>query len=229
MKVPLSDQAYERIRTEILTCELEPGQHFAQQQLVTKYNVGKTPIREALQRLTQDGFVQPVPRFGYVVAPIMLSDVHEIYDLRAIVEPAAARLAAIRGTDEQLERIREAADKTYVYSERETYLAYLDHNRGFHCSIAVAAGNRRLANLISKLLDELARVFHLGIEERDKSEEMRRGHMALVEALIEREPDLAEEILLRQIEQSREGFLHTLTQHLGANSNAAQIQLPYRK
>ena len=123
MKVPLSDQAYERIRTEILTCELEPGQHFAQQQLVTKYNVGKTPIREALQRLTQDGFVQPVPRFGYVVAPIMLSDVHEIYDLRAIVEPAAARLAAIRGTDEQLERIREAADKTYVYSERETYLA----------------------------------------------------------------------------------------------------------
>ena len=135
MSSSLSDQAYQRIKTEILTCELRPGQQIAQKQLVERYDVGKTPVREALQRLTQEGFVQPVPRFGYIVVPITLSDIHEIYDLRLIIEPAAARLAALRGSDEQLEQIRQAADKTYTYNERETYLEYLRHNTNFHYSI----------------------------------------------------------------------------------------------
>ena len=226
MSSSLSDQAYHRIKTEILTCELRPGQQIAQQQLVERYEVGKTPVREALQRLTQEGFVQPVPRFGYIIAPITLSDIHEIYELRLITEPVAARLAAIRGSDVQLEQIRQAADKTYVYNERETYLEYLRHNANFHYSIAVAAGNQRLADWIAKLLDELARVFHMGLDWRDRTEEMRAGHIVLVDALIDRDPERAVEIITGQITTSREQFLEALTHYLGTGNPAVQINYP---
>ncbi len=226
MSSSLSDQAYRRIKTEILTCELRPGQQIAQGQLVERYAVGKTPVREALQRLTQEGFVQPIPRFGYLIAPITLSDIHEIYDLRLIIEPAAARLAAIRGSDEQLEQIRQAADKTYVYNERETYLDYLRHNTNFHYSIALAAGNQRLAGWIAKLLDELARVFHMGLDWRDRSEEMRTGHIGLVDALVNHDPGRAEEIITGQINTSREQFLEALTHYLGTGNHAVQITYP---
>jgi DNA-binding GntR family transcriptional regulator len=226
MSSSLSDQAYHRIKTEILTCELRPGQQIAQQQLVERYEFGKTPVREALQRLAQENFVQPVPRFGYIVAPITLSDIHEIYELRLIAEPAAVRLAAVRGSDEQLEEIRQAAGKTYVYNERETYLEYLRHNTNFHCSIAVAAGNQRLADWIAKLLDELARVFHMGLDWRDRTEAMRVGHIDLVNALVERDPERASEIITGQINTSREQFLEALTHHLGTGSPAVQITYP---
>ena len=96
-KKSLSEQAYDRIKADIITCSLKPGMQIAQPALVEKYNIGMTPIREAMQRLAQEGFVTPIPRFGYTITPITFTDVREIYELRSILESAAARLAALRG------------------------------------------------------------------------------------------------------------------------------------
>jgi DNA-binding GntR family transcriptional regulator len=224
MGASLSEQAYERIKTEILTCVLEPGQQIVQQQLAERYRVGKTPVREALQRLTQEGYVQPVPRFGYIVTPITLADIHEIYELRAVVEPAAARLAAMRCTDEQLEQIKKAADQTYVFNQRETYLEYLRHNQVFHYTIALVGGNRRLADIVAKSLEELARVFHLGLENRDLTQVMAQAHMPLLEALSDHDPDRAEAVMRSQISQSRAQFLETLTNHSNVDSHTIEIR-----
>lgn len=226
MRISLSDQAYEQIKTDILTCALRPGQQIAQNQLAEKYQVGKTPVREALQRLTQEGYVQPFPRFGYIVAPITLADVHQIYELRAIVEPASARLAAMRCTDEHLEQIQKAADKTYIYNERETYLQYLRHNTEFHYTVALAGGNQRLAEIVARLLEELARLFHMGLEQRDLSDEMARAHMPLIDALTDHNPDRAEAIMKSQIARSRIQFLETLTNHVDIDNQAVEIRLP---
>ena len=224
MRTSLSDQAYDRIKTEILTCELMPGQQIVQQQLAERHQVGKTPVREALQRLTQDGYVQPVPRFGYIVTPITLADIHEIYELRAVVEPATARLAAMRCTDQQLEQIKIAADKTYVFSQRETYLEYLRHNQNFHYTIARVGGNHRLADIVAKALEELARVFHLGLENRDLTQMMARAHIPLLEALSDRDADRAEAVMRSQISTSRAQFLETLTNHLKVDSYTVEIR-----
>ena len=226
MRISLSLQAYEQIKTDILTCALHPGQQIAQNQLSEKYQVGVTPVREALQRLTQEGYVQPIPRFGYIVAPITLSDVHQIFELRAIVEPAAARLAATRCSDDQLEQIRRVADKTYNYTERETYLQYLSYNTDFHVTVALAGGNRRLAETIAKLLEELARVFHMGLERHDLTIEMAQAHMPLIEALTDRDPDRAEAIMKSQIARSRIYFFESLANHLPVDHQAGEIRLP---
>jgi DNA-binding GntR family transcriptional regulator len=223
MKVTLSDQAYEIIRNDIITCVLEPGEQIAQQQLAERHRFGMTPTREALQRLAQEGFVQPIPRFGYIVSPITFSDVQEIYELRSILESAAVRLAATRGTDEQLAEIARAADFTYVYKDRQSYSHFLAHNTGFHRSVADLAGNRRLADQISKLLDEMTRIFHLGLDLRDSAEEMRVEHLALAEALCARSAQRAERVVQSQIARSQQRVLEALMHRLGVAGRLVQV------
>ena len=215
MTQSLADKAYDVIKADIITCVLEPGQQIVQSQLAERYEIGTTPIREALQRLALEGFVQPIPRFGYVVSSITFSDVHEIYELRSIVESAAARLAAVRGSQERLEQIRAHADFAYVYKERQSYVGFLARNVDFHRSIAEVAGNQRLVDLVSRLLDELTRVFHLGLDVKDSAEEMRDEHIALAQALCERDPDRAEQIVQSQIARSQNRVLEALIRRLG--------------
>jgi len=229
MSQSLAGKAYEIVKGEIITCVLEPGQQIVQSQLAERYHIGLTPIREALQRLAQEGFVQPIPRFGYIVSPITLSDVREIYELRSIVESAAARLAAVRGLQEKLHKILASADFTYVYKERQSYTDFLAHNADFHRSIAVAARNQRLVDLVSKLLDELTRVFHLGLDLKDSAEEMRDEHLALAQALCDRDPDRAEQIVQSQIATSQNRVLEALTRRIsgipsGNLSDAVQVR-----
>jgi DNA-binding GntR family transcriptional regulator len=197
---------------------LEPGQQVAQQQLAERYQLGMTPIREALQRLSQEGFVQAIPRFGYLVTPITFSDVHEIFELRAILETAAVRLAVARGTDKQLEGIAQTARFTYVFGDTESYDSFLVRNADFHRSLALVADNARLAAQISRLLDELTRVFHLGLDLRDSAEEMRDEHLALAQALCERDPDQAEKVVQSQIARSQQRVLEALTIRLAGDS-----------
>jgi DNA-binding GntR family transcriptional regulator len=224
-RLSLSDKAYDLIKGEILTCSLEPGQQIAQQQLAERYQLGLTPIREALQRLAQEGFMTSIPRFGYVVTPITLSDVHEIFELRAILESAAARLAAQRGTDEQLDEFARAADFTYVHKDPQSYPDFLALNADFHRSLALIAGNGRLADQISRGLDELTRVFHLGLDLRDSAEEMREEHLALAGAICSRDADQAEAVVQSQIQGSRQRVLEALTRRLGGDPHEALRQV----
>ena len=229
MSQSLAGKAYEIVKGEIITCALEPGQQIVQSRLAERYQIGLTPVREALQRLAQEGFVQPIPRFGYIVSPVTLSDVREIFELRSIVESSAARLAAVRGLQEQLTKILAHADFTYVYKERQSYTDFLAHNADFHRSVAVAARNQRLVDLVSKLLDELTRVFHLGLDLRDSAEEMRDEHLALAQVLCDRDPDRAEQIVQSQIVTSQNRILEALTRRIsgipsGDLSDAVQVR-----
>ncbi|MGC8838005.1 MAG: GntR family transcriptional regulator [Anaerolineae bacterium] len=224
MTVSLADRAYEVIKADIVTCVLRPGQQIAQPQLAERYGLGLTPVREALQRLAQEGFVQAVPRFGYIVSPISISDIHEIYELRSIAESAAARLAAVRGSQEALRRIAEQANFTYRYRDRQSYTNFLTLNSEFHLAIAVASGNRRLADLVSHLLDELLRVFHLGLDLRDSADEMRDEHVALATALLERDPVRAEQLVQSQIARSQQRVLEALVSQLSPLSTETWIQ-----
>lgn len=218
-KKNLSNQAYEAIKLAIITCELSPGQQIPQHELVEKYNIGTTPIREALMRLVQEGLVEPIPRFGYIVSRVTLSDIHELYEVRQILEAAAARLAATRATKEQLDEISQNAQFTYVFGDRKSYHDFLKKNTDFHLLVANASGNRRLKKQISKAHDELMRVFHFGLDMRKNAEEMHDDHTALAEALCARDGEKAAKIVEVQIATSKEWMLQGLTQKYGGETD----------
>ena len=90
----LTDRAYERIKHDVITCVLAPGTEVSEPQLCLQYRLGKAPVRMALIRLAHDGLVRAIPRRGYRISPVTLKDIQDIFELRLMLEPLAARMAA---------------------------------------------------------------------------------------------------------------------------------------
>jgi len=201
---------YEAIKSDIMACRLKPGQQIAQNQLAEKYHSGLTPVREALQRLTQEGFVETIPRFGYVVSQITLSDIRDLFEMRAFLEAAAARLAASRASDEELRSFAELAGNTVIYRDGEVVNDFA-RNAEFHRQLGRAAGNLRLQTALDRLMDELMRVFNLGLDLQEGGEAWREEHTALANAMLRRDADGAGQIAYEQVIHSQRRVLEALT------------------
>jgi DNA-binding GntR family transcriptional regulator len=221
----LASKTYRTIKRDIITCVLPPGERIVQSQLAEQYGFTATPVRDALQRLSQEGLVTVIPRVGYVVTEVTLSDVFEIFELRSTAETAAARLAALRASEESLTRIADHALFTYTYGDRASYSEFLERNAEFHRSIAVASGNRRLADLITGLLDELTRLFHLGLDLRDSAAEMRQEHLDLAKALCARDATSAHQIAYAQIDRSRARIMEAIAARVGPDAAGLVMQI----
>jgi DNA-binding GntR family transcriptional regulator len=178
-----ADTAYAELRRRIIQCRLEPGRQLRESALVQLVGVGKTPVREALGRLVQEGLVEVHPRQGYRVAPITLRVVQDLFDLRMLVEPAAAERAAGRVDADHLRRLDELCRAGYRLGDSESAADFLRANTELHVTVARASGNARLTNLLATLLEESERLFHVGLMLRNRTDEMAHEHKELVDAL----------------------------------------------
>jgi DNA-binding GntR family transcriptional regulator len=214
----LARRAYEALKQDILTCELAPGTQIFEGELATHYGTSKTPVREALNLLGQEGLVQVLPRRGYLVAPVTLRDVQEVFQLRLLLEAAAAELAAEHITEEGLRQLKALVGVRYTYRDRASYARFLRANREFHVAVAEASGNQRLALFVAKLLEDMERILHLGLDLRDSAEEMAVEHQELVDALLKGDAELARRVVTEQLQNSRKRVLEALVASVGAGS-----------
>lgn len=198
-----TDVAYERLKRAILTCALAPGTELREAALAGQFGLGRTPVRGALGRLVQDGFVEVRPRKGYRVTDLKVTDVNEVFELRLLLEPAACELAAARAPRPAIEALHELAHAEYDHTDPDSYERFLVDNREFHVRLAEAAGNHRLARSIRTLLEELQRLFFLSLTVKDTSSEQMHEHHALYDAILAGDAALARTISADQIEQSR--------------------------
>lgn len=156
----LSEGLTEVLRKDLLTWRYPPDAILTEAEVARRFQVSKTPAREALRQLVQEGYLQVVPRVGYRVTPISIADVHEIFHLRALLEGEAAALAALNATESDIAKLRanKEAWVGYLFSHKNDPLNYLKYHDAFHLDIAVLSGNSRLADMIAKLLKESARI-----------------------------------------------------------------------
>ncbi len=205
----LTRRAYDAIRAGIIACRLEPGAAVSESLLCTRFGFGKAPVRSALARLVQEGLVHAQPRRGYRISPVTLRDIHDLFDLRAVLEPAAARMATGNVSQTRLEEL----DRPW----REGYLAgggvdasYLTANKAFHMAIAVASGNARLADMISQLLDETDRLIYLGLPLASERAEIQLGHQPLIDAMAAGDAASAEQIAAQHVAAAKQTRIDTL-------------------
>jgi len=208
----LAKQAYQRLHQEILTCVLSPGQVVSERELAHRYKISKTPIREALGQTCHDGLMQRLPGRGYMVAPITIKDIRDLFDLRLILELTAAQRAVHHPMPGLIASLRKMAEAKYEPDEPESHISFLQTNRIFHLALADAAANRRLVEMLSDLFNEMERLFHLGLRLRDSSEEMKKEHQELVMALENGDVKTAQESIKRQIIRSRDRILEAIMQ-----------------
>lgn len=207
----LTERVYVMLRSEILTCVLEPGKEVSEAELAERFQVSKTPVREALATLRLEGLVRTFPRRGYQIVPVTFGDMNELFDLRTILEAGAAELACQRITDAEIENLNKLADVVYDRSEQPSLQRFIEANRHFHLAIAKASGNERLYQLLMRQIDELERFFYLGARLRDVSSETQSDHHAIVDTLSKRDPAAAREIMIRHNEITRQGLFQALT------------------
>jgi DNA-binding GntR family transcriptional regulator len=149
--------AYERLRRAIMRLELAPSAAVSEAQLVDSFGFSKAAVRAALARLRAEALVVAEPRRGHVVAPLTMRDVLEIYDLRLLLEPPATEAAAGRIAREELARLAALAEPPVDLDDDESVERFMSANRTIHLAIVDAAGNRRTARILERLLDDSER------------------------------------------------------------------------
>lgn len=207
------ESAYQSIKRKILTCAIEPGIDIREGELVEATGFGRTPIREALARLIHEGLVEVRPRQGYHVRDITVAGVREVHELRLLLEPAAIELAIARASDRDLQALHDLAYAEHVHTDEDTHEQFILDNREFHVRLA-ACGNKRLAAILEKLMEETQRLYFRSLKVRDSSGPQVREHPVLYEAVLARDSERAREICIQQVNTSHERVVEAMLRDL---------------
>jgi DNA-binding GntR family transcriptional regulator len=210
-KALLRDRLYDSIKERILTGVYQAGERLMLDELAETFGVSKTPVKEALHALRDEGLLDIIPRTGYFVSHITVRDVQEIFQMRLILEGAAAELAAQHITEQELRGL-EQMHIGYVPGDIESYWEYLRENHEFHRRVAVATRNRWLADAVARLLDQMQRLLLLRLDLTESADGMVEEHRQLVAALRKRDPMLARKTMVDAIENARKVVFAAITQ-----------------
>jgi len=188
----LSEQAFQEIRRMIVTLELAPGAVVRDDLLQQQLGLGRTPIREALQRLVRDQFVTIIPRRGMYVSSIDVSELSTLYETRAILEPYVMRLACARGRAADWDAMAAALARATSEGSPTQLLAI---DRECREIVWSAAGNRFLTETLDMLYAQSDRLWHLYLSDVADLGHMIDEHRAIHAALVDGDADRAADLI----------------------------------
>ncbi|MBN3081087.1 GntR family transcriptional regulator [Pectobacterium polaris] len=216
MNLTLNDKApalspFEILINAIEKGELLPGERLQETRLAKQFGLSRTPIREALHRLEALGLVEPGPQRGLMIAQISYERLRQLFAVREGLERLAMELAVASASAEELALLQDMVDveKTLTDS-RQLH----DHNRLFHRQIYRATHNPYLNEMLENLRIHLSLLRGTTYESTERTEEARREHQAIVEALVRRDKDAAQEAACQHIRNGYRARLSMLNQQL---------------
>jgi DNA-binding GntR family transcriptional regulator len=195
-----AQRAYDLVWEKITTLELPPGAPINEQELAEEFDMGVTPVREALKWLAHENLVDVTERHGIYVADVNVEDLQQLSEMRLSLESLSARLAAERVQSDDLvvlEALRK--EQAAVTPEESRDLFDLDHR--FHQAVAKAAHNRYLAQTLERLFGLSRRLWYLALPHLELLTSSVEKHVELVEAIEEGDADRAEEIMHRHVKE----------------------------
>ena len=212
----LAEQVYAWLKTELHDFRLVAGDRFSEIELGTRLGVSRTPVREALFRLRNEGFLDVESKTGWFVLPIDFARLDQLYDLRVILELASvARLCARDGDAPEFEALR-AAWLVPAAERLASANAVGALDEEFHASLVRAAGNAEVARVHWDVTERIRIIRRLDFTRGDRIEATYVEHGKILRAVIQRKADQAQLLLRSHIEQSkaevRKITLHTLSE-----------------
>jgi DNA-binding GntR family transcriptional regulator len=182
--VSLVDAAYEQIRRRILDNAWPPGHRALEQEVALALGMSRTPVREAMMRLQQEGLVEVIPRHGMRVLPVSPNDMREIYQILTALECMAAELLARRKPgDKELKPLVEASKAMDKALKADDLDAWAAADERFHAHLVELAGNRQLQATVLNYWDRAHRARMFTLRLRPKPVNSTREHMLMVERL----------------------------------------------
>lgn len=201
-----SAEAYAQLRAAVLGLELVPGERLSERGLETMFSVSRTPARAALLRLEAEGLVRRQGR-GWIVAPIDLQEIGAVAEFRQAVESAAVRLAVERAAAPDLEALAEFLDAARpVFDEAEGIRA----GRDFHTELAQLSQNSFMVEAIQGAMARLERTRWLEVRTPAARQQAWAEHRTILEAVIERDADKAQRLVVAHIRDTNERLVTSL-------------------
>lgn len=188
----LRETVYEQLRAEVISCKLAPGTELREGELAARFDMSKSPVRDALMRLEREGLVITLPRQGYRVAPVSLNDVLDMFHLRAALERACVERIVARAGDDDLKTL----DQFRHYAASEWEGGFVSFNRAFHRRIAELGGNARMCDQLHDLIDQMERAVQVSVANARKGDPqgLVDEHVAIIDALQARDRKRAQRL-----------------------------------
>jgi DNA-binding GntR family transcriptional regulator len=199
----LADQAYARLKAELHDFQLVPGDRFSEAELGARLGVSRTPVREALFRLRNEGYIGVEAQTGWFVRPIDFDVVEQLYDLRIVLEMASlARLGQRERDPPEFEQLKAAWLVPAAERLADGHaVGALDEQ--FHASLVRAAGNAEITRVHQDVSERIRIVRRLDFTRADRIEATYQEHAKVLRAVMQRRTDQAQLLLRSHIEQSK--------------------------
>lgn len=221
----LAEQVYAHVKNELFELALLPGDAFAEADIVAVTGVSRTPVRQALQRLAREGFVQVTSRSGWRVRPFDFERLEQLYDLRIVLE-----LAAVSRLCKQPELEQSAVMAQWVETWGVAAQARLPVGReaalldeAFHCALVEATGNAEMAAVHRDVTEKISIVRRLDFTQQTRVDRTYEEHWAILQAILKRREGEACSLLKAHIELSK-AEVRKITIHNLHTSRAAYAQ-----
>lgn len=206
---PLREIVFETLREAIIQGRLKPCERLMEIQLAEEMGVSRTPVREAIRKLELEGFVVMVPRKGAYVAGVSVKDIVDVFEIRAALEALAARLAAERATADELEEMERAVHEIYEVSD-SSINTLVERDISFHDLIYKASRNQRLVAMVTHLKEQIQRFRTTSLSQPGRVKNAVHEHISIVEAISDRNVELATNLAREHIESAEQIFLNSL-------------------
>ncbi|CAH1689520.1 GntR family transcriptional regulator [Hyphomicrobiales bacterium] len=206
--------AYTKIKQRILDNDYAPGIAVLEQVLANDLGLSRTPIREALVRLAQEGLVEVVPRHGMRVLPLSPQDMREIYEIMISLEMTATELLARRRPSQQeIEPLVRACDDMEIALARDDLNEWAKADERFHLSLVELCGNKRLATMVMGIWEQSHRARMFTLRLRPKPVDSTREHREVVNAILRGDGDKARQLYKDHREKAASGMVAIIEQY----------------
>lgn len=187
------EEAYEKLRVKIVTNRITPGEILNEKELMAEYAIGRSPLREVLFRLQEENMLKPLPRLGYMVTTLVISEVSDLVELRRELEGFAGCLAAQRITPQQLNALKAIISEWENAPPRKQAISNITeyYDTRIHEVLYEAAGNQKLTKVLQDLHITMLRIwFHVGLNVIGFDCQAQNLYV-LLEALEQKDPEKA--------------------------------------
>lgn len=197
--LPLRDVVFNTLREAILRGDLVPGERLMELQLAAKLGVSRTPIREAIRMLEQEGLAITIPRKGAIVAGMTEKDMQDVLEIREALEELSVQVACDKITEEEVARLRENMENFEDSLKSGDLKRMAEADVEFHDVIYQATDNPKLINMLNNLREQMYRYRVEYLKNPSNHEQLLREHEAIYRGIMEKDKDAVTEMIRKHI------------------------------
>ncbi|MDM0024341.1 GntR family transcriptional regulator [Variovorax saccharolyticus] len=198
-EMSLNETAYLRLKEALVTLAYKPGEYLNTAQVMERLGVGRTPVNQALHRLSAEGLIKIIPRKGAMASALSINDALELIEVRLVNEMLCMRLAAAAITDGELGELQAIAEQFEAAAARRDSVSLTNLDRLFHEKIALAARNSMLQDILNVLHARSQRFWAISLSTEGHLAEVIDEHRTIVAALLAHDADAAADAVKRHI------------------------------